>query len=246
MRLEKSGRLSREDHFQALLASIAADIREKHFYRKTRSQQLQAMQEAFSSTTEKKRKLQEQVDSYHSYIDSAMASLQQKGCVTRAETACAYDSGRKKRTVLPFSKQFFHQRELAKSGRKPKFGSYRYTAADLYEKGRLIDCALSWLTSGPGVLLGVNQFSPRQFDKIFMVISSDEVGVFTIELSHPASASHPVIGCEEVRMEDLLTAQFENNTALQLFNGMASLNLNTLIFLINKSECSASDLEGHY
>lgn len=140
----------------------------------------------------------------------------------------------KKRTVLPFSKQFFHQRELAKSGRKPKFGSYRYTAADLYEKGSSGD--KRGFVNSSGVLLGVNQFSPRQFDKIFVVISSDEVGVFTIELSHPSSASHPVIGSEEVRMEDLLTAQFENNTALQLFNGMASLNLNTLIFLINKSK----------
>lgn len=79
MRLEKTGRLRRDDQFQGLLASIASDIREKHFYRKTRSQQLKSMQEAFASTAGKKKKLQDQVDSYHSYIDSAMASLQQKG-----------------------------------------------------------------------------------------------------------------------------------------------------------------------
>lgn len=117
------------------------------------------------------------------------------------------------------SKQFWHQRG---KGKKSKFGSYKYTAADLYERG---------------ILLSVNQFSPRQFDKLHLVISSDKVGVFSLEMTHPASGQDSgLIGHEELRMEDLLQAQFDNNVRLDLFDGMALFNLNTLIHQINKSE----------
>ncbi len=94
------------------------------------------------------------------------------------------------------------------------------------------------------ILLSVNQFSPRQFDKIHLVISSNEVGVFTLELSSPPSAGsgsgHPTTGHEELRMEDLLQAQFDNNVRLDLFDGTAAFNLNMLIHQINKSESEES------
>lgn len=113
------------------------------------------------------------------------------------------------------SKQYWHQKRGG--AKKSKFGSYKYTAAELYEKG---------------ILLSVNQYSPRQFDKINIVISSDDVGVFALEMSHPSGVS----GREELRMEDLLQAQFDNNVRLDLFDGMAAFNLNVLIHQINKSE----------
>ncbi|KAK4688659.1 Ras GTPase-activating-like protein IQGAP2/3, partial [Tremellales sp. Uapishka_1] len=203
MKLERSGKLARQDNFQGLLVSIASDIRQKHHLRKTRTKNLIAMNEAFEHTSEKKKGFEDQIKYYHDYIDSAMAALQQKG--------------KKKPTFL--SKQYRHQRVEAKSGRKSKFGSYKYTAADLYEKG---------------ILLSVNQFSPRQFDKVHVVLSSNEVGVFTLEMSHPNTASNPVIGNEQLRMEDLLQAQFDNNVRLDLFDGTAAFNLNMLIHQINK------------
>lgn len=46
------------------------------------------------------------------------------------------DSDRKKKPTF-LSKQYFHQRSEAKSGRKAQFGSYKYTAADLYTRGEL-------------------------------------------------------------------------------------------------------------
>lgn len=119
------------------------------------------------------------------------------------------------------SRQYWHQRGR---GKKSKFGSYRYTAAELYEKG---------------ILLSVNQFSPRQFDKIHIVIASDAVGVFLLEMTLPTSTD-PEIGREELRMEDLLQAQFDNNVRLDLFDGMAAFNLNTLIHQINKSESATT------
>lgn len=114
------------------------------------------------------------------------------------------------------SKQYWHQRG---SGKKSKFGSFKYTAHDLYERG---------------ILLSVNQYSPRQFDKLHVFISSNAVGVFTLEMTHPAAST--VIGKEEMRMEDLLQAQFDNNVRLDLFDGNAAFNLNMLIHQINKSE----------
>lgn len=118
------------------------------------------------------------------------------------------------------SRQYWHQRGR---GKKSKFGSYRYTAAELYEKG---------------ILLSVNQFSPRQFDKIHLVIASDKVGVFLLEMTLPTGSTDTDCGKEELRMEDLLQAQFDNNVRLDLFDGMAAFNLNTLIHQINKSESS--------
>lgn len=41
---------------------------------------------------------------------------------------------RKKRFVWPFSKQHRHLRSMQKAGKAAKFGSFKYSAADLYEK----------------------------------------------------------------------------------------------------------------
>ncbi|TXT04877.1 hypothetical protein VHUM_03960 [Vanrija humicola] len=198
MALVEAGRLSREDHFGGLLVSIASDIKEKHRLRQKRKVDLRAMYEAHQQLSEKRQKFEEQIQSYHDYIDSAMSALQQK-------------------KKAPFmSKQYWHQRG---SGKKSKFGSFKYTAHDLYERG---------------ILLSVNQYSPRQFDKLHVFISSNAVGVFTLEMTHPSAST--VIGKEEMRMEDLLQAQFDNNVRLDLFDGNAAFNLNMLIHQINKSE----------
>lgn len=126
---------------------------------------------------------------------------------------------RKKRFVIPFTKQYFHLRELQKSGKNPRFGSYKYSAQKLYEKG---------------ILLSIDKYSPRQFDRIDIVISSDEVGIFTMELYNTAvSSSHPAASAD-VRMEDLLQAQFENRVSLALFDKAAKFNLNLLLYQINK------------
>jgi Ras GTPase-activating-like protein IQGAP2/3 len=69
--------------------------------------------------------------------------------------------------------------------------------------------------------------------------------VFSLELSSSAipspipsagGGSNAVMGREEVRMEDLLQAQFENEQNLLAFEGMATFSINMLIHQINKSE----------
>lgn len=44
------------------------------------------------------------------------------------------------------------------------------------------------------------------------------------------------MGHEQIRMEDLLQAQFDNEQNLVLFDGLASFSINMLIHQINKSE----------
>lgn len=118
MKLERSGRLSREDNLQGLLVSIASDIRQKHHLRKLRKDNLAGMIKAHEDMSKKKGEFEGRVQAYHDYIDGAMAELQAKG----------------KKKPLFMSKQYRHQMSQKKQGKQAKFGSYKYTAADLYGK----------------------------------------------------------------------------------------------------------------
>ncbi|KAI6035361.1 ras GTPase-activating protein [Pisolithus orientalis] len=205
LELEKRGKIMRDDGFQGILDAIASDIRSKHRKRLQRQQEVDSMMDALKHLNERKKYFQEQIDSYHNYVEGAMATMQRgKG---------------KKRFVLPFTKQYFHLRDLQKSGKSPQFGSFRYSAKDLYEKG---------------ILLSVDQFSPRQFDKLDVIISSNKAGIFTMEVINNALGISNRIATADLRMEDLLQAQFENRASLSLFNGMVKVNLSLLLYQINK------------
>jgi len=207
LELEKRGLVSRTDGYQGVLNAIAGDVRSKHRKRLHRQNEMKSMNQALAHLAEQKKFFEEQVNSYHSYIDSAMVTMQKgKG---------------KKRFVMPFTKQYFHLRELQKAGKNPQFGSYKYSAQDLYDKG---------------ILLSIDQFSPRQFDRIDFVISSNEVGIFEMEATNTASGAPVHIASTEVRMEDLLQAQFENRVSLPLFDppSVMRFNLNLLLYQINK------------
>lgn len=187
--LERAGRISRANHYQDLLNAIAIDIRTKHRRRVQRSREMDNVRVTLSALQEKATWLDSQLKSYNDYIEQAMVTLQQK-------------SKGKKRFLLPFTKQYNHERELARSGRVPRFGSFKYSARNLAEKGVLI----SW-----------RGYSDRQWDKINITISSDEVGVFHIEgsvgsLMVPGAAA-------SVPLDDLLQAQFNNCQFMNLFGG---------------------------
>lgn len=126
---------------------------------------------------------------------------------------------RKKRFILPFTKQYFHMRDLQKSGKTPQFGSYKYSAQHFYEKG---------------ILLSIDQYSPRQFDRLDIVLSSNSVGIFTVEIFNTALGITNRIAYADVKMEELLQAQFENKASFTLSNGLAKFNLNLLLWQINK------------
>lgn len=68
---------------------------------------------------EKQRYLEEQEAQYNAYISDSMAGLQKKGI--------------KKKFVMPFTHQWHHLRSLEKKGgRKPAFGSYKYSVSLLF------------------------------------------------------------------------------------------------------------------
>ena len=202
LELEKLGKVSRGNKYQDMLNAIAIDIRNKHRKRIQRHNEKMAMHTTLTNLAEKKSYLEEQINSYHSYIDASMATMQKKG---------------KKKFVLPFTQQYFHVRNLKASGKMPKFGSYRYTAQRLFEKG---------------VLLSIDQFSEKQYDQIALTISSDEPGLFTIDASVLGVSG----GSVDLRIEDLLEAQFSGQSTLSLMDRACTVNLNLLIHLINKSE----------
>ncbi|KAA1466483.1 hypothetical protein DENSPDRAFT_811527 [Dentipellis sp. KUC8613] len=203
--LEKQGKITRDDGYQDILNSIAMDVRSKHHMRLQRQQEKENMSEALQHLNERKKYYEDQINNYHNYVETAMATMQR---------------GKKKRPlVLPFTKQYFHLRNLQRSGKSPQFGSYKYSAQELYDKG---------------ILLSIDQFSPRQFDKIDLVLSSNEVGVFTVEVFNNSMGITNRIANADVRMEDLLQAQFQDRASLSLFNGLAKFNLKLFLFQINK------------
>ncbi|QPC67254.1 hypothetical protein HYE67_009485 [Fusarium culmorum] len=201
MRLEKLGRITKHNYYQDVLNAIALDIRTKSRRRVQRQRELEGVRLTLNNLHEKAKYLEQQRKSYDDYIESAMATLQNK-------------KGRK-RFLLPFTKQYNHQRELERSGRVPKFGSYKYSARALSEKGVLV----SW----SGI---------TDFEKINLTLSCDEVGVFSLEGSRGhiqipgASALMPI--------EDLLQAQFEAHQFMTLFEGSLKLNVNLLLHLLYK------------
>ncbi|KAF9075841.1 hypothetical protein BDP27DRAFT_1415005 [Rhodocollybia butyracea] len=210
LKLEGLGKVSRNDGFQGILNAIANDVRSKHRKRLQRQQEMESMNDALRHLAERKQYFQEQIDSYNSYVDAAMNTMQ------RGKTG-------KRRFVLPFTKQYFHLRELQKSGQTPQFGSWVYTAKQLYEKG---------------ILLSIDQYSPRQFDKLNITMSSNTAGVFTVTLDLIASggSNHTParIASEDVRMEELLQAKYEQRSFISLFDGKAKFNFELFLYQINK------------
>ncbi|TKA66621.1 hypothetical protein B0A49_07613, partial [Cryomyces minteri] len=145
LELERHGRLSRHNHYQDLLNAIAVDIRTKHRRRVDRARELEGVRATLSQLDAKAGWLDQQLKSYNDYIEQAMMTLQNK-------------KG-KKRFLMPFTKQYNHEKELQRSGRVPKFGSFKYSARTLAEKGVLV----SWAG-----------YTERQWDKINLTVSSDE------------------------------------------------------------------------
>lgn len=135
-------------------------------------------------------------------------------CIALARANSCY---RKKKFLLPFTRQYNHQRELERSGRVPKFGSYKYSARQLMDKGVLVQ----WTGT-----------ADRDWDKINLTISCDQVGVFAIE----GSRGHIQIpgASALVPIEDLLQAQFESHQFMTLFEGNLKLNVNLLLHLVYK------------
>ncbi|KAK7634528.1 hypothetical protein IWX49DRAFT_35853 [Phyllosticta citricarpa] len=225
LKLEAAGRITRGNQFQDLLNEIALDIRTKHRRRIQRSREIENVRATLTALDAKSGYLDGKLQSYNDYIEQAMLTLQTK-------------KG-KKRFLLPFTKQYNHERELQRRGQVPRFGSFKYSARTLLEKGVLV----SWRG---------HTDRERGLDKTNITISCDQVGIFTIEGSQ---GSTMVPGASAVvPLDDLLGFQFENMQFVHLFGdrggaggveshgagssaagaGPCQLNVNLLLHLIFK------------
>lgn len=120
--------------------------------------------------------------------------------------------------VIPFSARWHHLQQLKKQGRIPQFGSYKYTADQLQKKG---------------VLIEVEGHARKQYDKIQMTISSDETGLFEIEVAF-MGVKMPQLSMH-MKLEDLLQFQFDHpQQPMPLFDGAAKANVNLLLALLNR------------
>ncbi|KAK5800158.1 hypothetical protein VI817_002370 [Penicillium citrinum] len=203
LRLEQAGKISRHNHYQDLLNAIAIDIRTKHRRRVQRERELEGARLTSKRLSDQAIYLDQQLKTYNDYIEQAMITLQNK-------------KG-KKRFLMPFTKQWDHQRELQKTGKVFKFGSYKYSARTLADRGVLV----SW-----------KGYNDRQYDRVDLTISSNEVGVFTIDGS---TGNMMVPGANaQVPLDDLLQAQFNNTQFMDFFDGQMRVNVNLFLHLIMK------------
>ena len=200
LQLERAGRLSRHNHYQDLLNAIAVDIRTKHRRRVQRQRELEGVRLTLARLNDQAVYLDQQLKTYNDYIEQAMVTLQNK-------------KG-KKRFLLPFTKQWNHERELQLSGRIPKFGSFKYSAQELANRGILV----MW-----------QGYSDRQWGSLDLTISSNEVGVFTIEGS---SGSIAMPGASaQVSLDDLLQAQYNGTQFLEFFGEGEKVRVGVNLFL---------------
>jgi len=200
--LDRCGRLSQYNDYQDLLNAIAVDIRTKHRRRIQRQRELEGVRLTLSRLNDQAVFLDSQLKTYNDYIEQAMVTLQNK-------------KG-KKRFLIPFSKQWEHERDLQRTGRVPKFGSYKYSAAELASRGILV----AW-----------DPYPERAWHSLDLTISSNEVGVFMIEGS---SGSIAMPGASaQVPLDDLLQAQYNNTQFMEFFGGeKVRVNVNLFLHLI--------------
>ncbi|CAO3672612.1 unnamed protein product [Rhizopus stolonifer] len=198
-------KISVDNTYQDVITYIARDIIGKNSRRTQRDQEIKRIKQTLSHLKEKCEYLVDQRNQYEDYLTSCMQAMAQK-------------RGKKKsKFVLPFTRQYFHMRGLERLGLVPKFGSYKYTAKQLLDRH---------------VLLEVMEISKRHYDRIPIILSMDQADIITIEASYehwPMSSMQM-----DIRYEELLRTQFEGAQTMTVLNGMAKVNVNLLIYLVNK------------
>ncbi|KAJ2176621.1 iqgap- protein, partial [Coemansia sp. RSA 530] len=151
-------RVRRADGYQGMLNAIARDIRTKAQRRERRRAEMRRIRITLLNLKEKSDYLESQRQSYEQYLETCTQKLSAGG---DSSVSQASRQARKMHSVLPFTRQYFHLRDLQRAGRVPRFGSYKYSAEKLYYKG---------------VIVSVEGYPPRQLDKISLTISSDVPG----------------------------------------------------------------------
>ncbi|GAA5802110.1 hypothetical protein HPULCUR_007571 [Helicostylum pulchrum] len=190
--------------YQSIINMIAVDITKKGERRKLRNAEIKKLQNILLHLDEKRQFLVGQGTSYKEYLDGCMNNMAER-------------RGKKQKFVFPFTKQYFHMKNLKSHGLVPQFGSFKYSAKTLYDRGIILD------------LSGV---SKKLYTRITLILSMDRAGIITFE------GYFPLMNTQDLRVdvhyEELLQTQYEGVQTMKVLDGMATVNVNLLIYLINK------------
>ncbi|NXT72589.1 IQGA3 protein, partial [Chaetops frenatus] len=190
-RLESLGLLDPANQYQELINELAKDIQNQRRHRQQRCRELLKLRQTLEGLDAKTLFYEEQIDYYNQYIKTCLDNL-------AASNKCACG---------PFSSRV--------GGKSKKLPSLRYTAAQLWEKG---------------VLLEIQDLPPSQLrNVIFDIIPCEESGRFQVK----AKFMGIDMECFQLHYQDLLQLQYEGVAVMKMF-GKAKVNVNLLIFLLNK------------
>ena len=173
--LEKRGLISRSNQYQELLNMIAGDIRDKHRRRTERRAEINRLHAILNHLNRKREDLGEQLHTYESVITQGKEKVQSPKW--------------KRKTVMPFSRQYYHMRDLKQAQKVPHYGSYQWTVSRLQDKDivTFMDATISART--------------------VITISSDEAGKYSIELQFPNIQPERTKKIEYLQLENLLRSQ---------------------------------------
>ncbi|NWZ45088.1 IQGA3 protein, partial [Brachypodius atriceps] len=190
-RLESLGLVDSANQYQELIDELAKDIRNQRRHRQQRRKELLKLRQTLEGLDAKTLFYEEQIDYYNQYIKTCLDNL-------AASNKCVCG---------PFSSRV--------SGKSKKLPSLHYTAAQLWEKG---------------VLLEIQDLPPSQLKNvIFDIIPCEESGRFQVK----AKFMGIDMECFQLHYQDLLQLQYEGVAVMKMFD-KAKVNVNLLIFLLNK------------
>ncbi|RCI02487.1 hypothetical protein CU098_008645 [Rhizopus stolonifer] len=202
--LMKHGIIPESPGYQSIINMIAVDITKKGERRKQRNTEIKKLQNILLHLDEKRQFLIGQGESYKEYLDGCMKNMAER-------------RGKKQKFVFPFTRQYFHMKNLQRRGLVPQFGSFKYSAKTLYDRGIILDIA------------GV---SKKLYSRITLILSMDRAGIVTFEGYFPLLNTQDLH--VDVHYEDLLQTQYEGVQTMKVLDGIATVNVNLLIYLINK------------
>eukprot|EP01135_Chromosphaera_perkinsii_P009626 Nk52_evm76s1810 gene=Nk52_evmTU76s1810 len=194
--LEEAKLVTKKSGYQEILNSLAQDIRNQAAYRRERKAEIQKLTTAVESLDEKTKYYEQQDNDYQEYIKSCIENM----------------------TTVPKPKKKISLTNLfsgsKKKSEKHHFGSFKYGAQKLLDKGVLVE------------LEGVSRLERKG---VTIEISSNEIGVFKFKgtfLGVPHEST-------EIHFDELLQMQYDGISIMTMFD-FCKININLLIHLLNK------------
>ena len=200
-KLEGFCSISHTDGYNGVLVALAQDLQSRSSKRRVLSRDLKSAHHTLQHLDDKSQYLGGRIQAINDYVKNAIQVL---------------TSNAKIKKPLPFTKHYSHLKALERQGKLPRYGSFKYTAAELYSRG---------------IIYSIAEYSVNQYDKISITISSNDPGVWVMEatlmgIKIPQSAT--------LKLEDLLDSQFNNQPKMTLFGGIAKVNVNLLLHFLNR------------